>query len=308
MLTLSDLVAPLAIDDFFAHHWPMQAFWDQSSAKRAAIFQDIPELQSAETALSLPGRFGIFTGKGRVETTSDPTEALAAFRRGKTCFLHGENIAALSRVRDSLTGELGLSSDAIRTEIFCSPAESGAQMHCDYDVNFAVLVRGRKLWRIAPNTHVDNPVAQSFAALGEDAGGLTARLANRLPLPTQMPDDAASLTLTDGGMVFVPRGWWHETRTEAECMQVNFAVKSPMWLTVVTKALRNQLLEDPAWRGYALDIFAHGPRQDEAMEVLASLLADLHGRIGELVSDLAGPGAARRFLHDAGLHPADASD
>ncbi|WP_245599802.1 cupin-like domain-containing protein [Embleya scabrispora] len=40
-----------------------------------------------------------------------------------------------------------------------------------------------------------------------------------------MPKDAHIVDIAAGGLVFVPRGWWHETESRGECLQVNFVVK-----------------------------------------------------------------------------------
>lgn len=305
-LGLRELISPLSTDEFFARKWPHEACWDAHNPDRSRAIRDIPELSSVETVLSQPARFGIFLGGGEVAMTTDPKDALDAYASGKTCFVHGDHIPSLASIRDNIAQDLGLPADAMRCEVFCSPASSGAQMHSDYDINFALLIHGTKRWRIAPNEHISNPVAQSFASQGEDAGGLTARLATKLPLPDTMPDDARTIEVKDGGLIFVPRGWWHETETEGECLQVNFAVKGPMLLTVITRAIRQLLLDDARWRDYALDLFATDHRKPAAEGRIVGLLADLIHRL-QAIEDLPEASAAQRLITLAGLVPAERS-
>ncbi len=66
---------------------------------------------------------------------------------------------------------------------------------------------------------------QCFPAPYEKPDSIGTRLADQRPFPTSMPKDAHIVDIAAGGLVFVPRGWWHETESRGECLQVNFVVK-----------------------------------------------------------------------------------
>ncbi|SCF59670.1 Cupin superfamily protein, partial [Streptomyces sp. LamerLS-31b] len=162
---------------------------------------------------------------------------------------------------------------------------------------------GSKRWRLAPNQHIRNQVGQCFPDGHEKHGGLGLRLADRTPFPAVMPEDAQVIDVMSGGLVFVPRGWWHETESRGECLQVNFVVKRAMWLTVLSQALRNLLLENADWRAYALDVFATDGRQEKALGALASLLPALRADLDEVLGGDPRQ-ASQRILELSGLMPA----
>jgi ribosomal protein L16 Arg81 hydroxylase len=108
--------------------------------------------------------------------------------------------------------------------------------------------------------------------------------------------------MVTGGLLFVPRGWWHETESSGPSLQVNFVLNRPMWLDVATRALLRRLRRDPDWREYAFDVFGPAERREAALAKFAGLLAGL-GR--ELESDDYASLAAE-LVEDAGFRPAAA--
>lgn len=302
MIDLPAVLGPVAVSDFLADHWPDRLFHDETSPARAAVLASVPALSDPRAALAVEGRFGIFLGDGTVATTSSSEVALRHFDAGRTCFLHGDHVPELAALRDSVAHDLGLPHDAMRIEVFCSPGASGAPMHSDYDINMAVLVQGRKRWRVAPNEHVTNPVAQTIT--GSAPPDLALRLARRHPLPDRMPDDALTLDVGPGGMILLPRGWWHETETfEGECLQVNFAVKGPMQMTVVLRAVRELVLDRPEWRDYLVDAYLGAERAEHAAARLGALLPELVASLGELTIGRTDAEVGRELMRLAGIRP-----
>ncbi|MFE1383477.1 cupin-like domain-containing protein [Streptomyces sp. NPDC058740] len=303
MFNLADLVTPLATTEFFSGPWPEQAWWRNSSPTQAAVFEDIPELAHAHNVLTSAGSVRVFFGNGDVQTVPSGKTAISHYEAGRTCFIRSDYIPQLAAYTDQITADLGLPQGSMHTEIFCSKGDSGATMHSDYDVNFALLVRGNKRWRLAPNHHIRNQVGQCFPEGFEEPDSISRRLADRLPFPSSMPKDAEEIEVTAGGLVFVPRGWWHETESRGDCLQVNFVVKRSMWLTVLTRAIRNVLLEQPDWRAYALDVFATDGRQEKALDILAGLLPGFRDELDKILSSDPRE-AARLVLELSGLKPA----
>ncbi|MFE5327302.1 cupin-like domain-containing protein [Embleya sp. NPDC056575] len=303
MFGLADLVAPLGVSEFLTGPWPEECVWHESSATRAALLRNIPELGSAAAVLSSADSVGVFVGGGNLRTVPAGEAAIRLYEQGRTCFVRGDHIPRLATYAQRITLELGLPQGSMHPEVFCSKGDSGAPMHSDYDVNFTVLVRGNKKWRLAPNRHIRNQVNQCFPAPYEKPDSIGTRLADQRPFPTSMPEDAHVVDIAAGGLVFVPRGWWHETESRGECLQVNFVVKRFMWLTIVSRAIRNMLLERPEWRAYAVDIFATDGRQDAALDTLAELLPELWN---ELDTTFGGDPrrAAGHVIEMSGLKPA----
>lgn len=197
--------------------------------------------------------------------------------------LHGEGLALifngverfLPPVGGWLEGlrvELGLPRNCDpRSIVYVSPAGSGNSPHFDANANFVVQVRGKKRWRIAPNPDVLHPTdrwAMNQDALSEELAGYV-----KGPLPTQMPEGALTFDLVAGSVLFVPRGYWHETESDEDTLALNFTFGQPAWADLVLTALRRRLLEEPQWR--ALANGSDAPR-------VAQLLARLQAKTAEL--------------------------
>ena len=304
---LDGILGQQGVERFFAENWPSRPAWETDSLERSERFREVALLKDADSLMSHGGRFGVFMPDGRVLITEDPAVVRAEYASGNTFFVHGDHIPQLAAVRDRITSDLGLPGDAMRCEVFCSPNPSGAPMHSDYDINFAVLVHGTKTWRIAPNIHVDNPVSQIFVN-SEMENRLAGRLARKTPLPKVMPADASEITFGSGGFLFLPRGWWHETRSSDECVQVNFAVKSPMVMTVFARAIRELVVTDPEWREYALDVFADGDRGTLALERIGRKLPELLSSLASLADGRAMSVVGKALLDLAGVKPVSTSE
>ncbi|MYQ96959.1 hypothetical protein GTY20_40070 [Streptomyces sp. SID4946] len=92
--------------------------------------------------LSSVNSVGVFVGDGAVRMVQGGDEAIRHYEEGRTCFIRSDHIPRLAECTTQITADLGLHKGAMHTEIFCSKGKSGATMHSDYDINFALLVRG----------------------------------------------------------------------------------------------------------------------------------------------------------------------
>jgi hypothetical protein len=300
---LAELVAPLTPEEFLAQHWPAEAWCAPEDAARAErVVAAAPELESAQAVLAGARPVTVFKPDGSTAAVPDGRAAWPLYMLGLTCYVSARHIPGLEPIVDGLTADLGLPAGSMECEVFCSDGRSGARMHSDFDLNFALLLRGHKRWRVAPNRHVRNQTGVCVPSTREQPAPFQLEIADATPFPAEMPDDARTLEVGPGGVVFLPRGWWHETEAEGECLQVNFVVKRPLWLRVMTGALGEQLMRDPGWRGFALDLFGPPERRDRAIAELAGLLPDLRRALDEL---LAGEPeeAARRIVERSGLRP-----
>lgn len=280
MIDLATLVAPITEDRFLAEHWPGRIYWSQEGVERRLdALAEIAELASAEAALAKARRVVVFRPDGKTAQVPDGAAAMPLYRLGLTCYFGTRHIAALRESTRALAADLGLPAAAVRCEIFCSSGESGVTMHSDFDVNFALLVRGHKRWRVAENHNIRNQTAVCRPGNEEPPDPAQLELADHLPFPDRMPDDAHELEFRDGGLLFMPRGMWHETRAQGDCLQVNFIVNWPQWTTVLTRALETRLTGDPQWRDYAYDVAAGDGRRSAAVQRFASLLAGLREQL-----------------------------
>ncbi|MFL5866373.1 MAG: cupin-like domain-containing protein [Thermoleophilaceae bacterium] len=307
MIDLATLVSPLSVEDFFEQHWPDKPYSSSSDEKRLERLREITELDSAEAALSKARAIKVFRPDGEMAIVPDGRAALPLYKLGLTCYLGSKHIPALRQSREQLAADLGLPAGSVDCEVFCSSGDSGAWMHSDYDVNFALLLSGTKRWRLAPNEHIRNQTTMCVPSTRKAPDQLQLELADVQPFPERMPDDALEIDVEAGGLVFMPRGWWHETEASGDCLQVNFVVQGPMWQAVLTRALKDRLVRDPDWRAYAFDLYGPPERRDAALDEFARLLAGLRGQLEDLISAEDHRALAERLVEDSGYLPAKAA-
>lgn len=273
-LSLADLVAPLEPGEFLRSYWPHRLFTSNDEPGRRLALATLPELSSGRALLArYPKAVSLLHPGGRRSRARNGAEAVEWYESGHTCYLRNvsRHVPALAELEVQLAGELGVPSDALTCEVFCSDGTSGVAMHSDYDVNFSILLAGRKRWRLAPNRHIRNQTSVCLpGATQRDPRQL--ELADEVPFPDTMPDSAVVVDVQPGGLVFMPRGWWHETAAEGECLQVNVVMKGPHWAAVLARALSEALLEDPAWREYAYGVCGGPEDRRRANDALAALL------------------------------------
>lgn len=159
-----------------------------------------------------------------------------------------------------------------RCLVYVSPKGSGNSPHFDANANVVVQLRGKKRWRLAPNTHVLLPTdrwAMNQDDLSDELDGYATR-----PLPTAMPADAESFDLVPGSVLFVPRGTWHSTESDGDSLALNFTFGQPTWADALLAALRPQMLKNPAWRALATGFSGDDSQALDAMLALLRLEAD----------------------------------
>lgn len=281
MVGFADILAPLDVSDFLQSHWPGRAFVRTAGSSDFDLATEIPELADAVRALEAFGHpVSLLRKNGPHASVPTGRDALPALRAGFTCYLRRVERAlpALPDLLGDACRWLGLPPGSMTSEIFCSSGESGVAMHSDFDVNFAFLLSGRKRWKLAKNTSIVNQTSMCFAGDRAQPDPVQLRYADH-PFPATMPADAIEVTVEGGGLVFVPRGWWHETYSSGDCLQLNLVIKGPYWANVLGGALKNHLLADPGWRGYAYGIAGEGTLREEAIETFAGLLAGLRSTL-----------------------------
>ena len=131
-------------------------------------------------------------------------------------------------------------------------------------MNFVLQLHGVKEWRLAPNEHVDRPMTRHTMGLPADP-----ELESYLdaPLPDELPDDARTVVLRPGSLLFVPRGVWHATTATSDALSLNFTYSAPTWIDLLMAALRSRLALASEWRETAFP--AAGERFDALLRELA---------------------------------------
>ena len=274
---LKKLIAPSPVDDFLRHYWPYKPIVIESNAERLNALLAIPELASVKALASrYRERVTILHPQGFAADVPDGATAIQFLRGGYTLYFRniGRYLDVCRNAASVIAKELGIPTDSFTCEVFASSGESGVAMHCDYDVNFSILLAGRKEWTFAPNESVVNQTNIILPA------GRTQPDQNQLryitkDLPAEMPESATHVVLDPGGLVFMPRGMWHTTKSHGECLSINFVMKGPHWARLLCASLENKLMENPSWREYAYGVDANDERHKQAIGQFSALLSDL---------------------------------
>ncbi len=126
-------------------------------------------------------------------------------------------------------------------------------MHYDHDLNFQILMRGTKRWRMQANAHIETPL-ESHHILTAPKDELYAHM---LPLPREF-SDPISLVMEPGSCLFFPAGCWHEVESVGPTFAVNIVIDPPRMHEIVAKALENVLAANSRYRGFALGMLGDG--------------------------------------------------
>ena len=279
---LSALLHPMSMDDFFSAYQSSQPFVIQHNADQIKPLLDLPFLSSLEALLQIwPSSIDVHLPDIRDEASSITTNAEEAnncFNQGMgLLFNEAQNLSPLLKEwLDIMRLEMGLSSMCYsRCLIYATPDGKGTAPHFDQNINFVLQIHGIKKWRMAPNQHVENPLTRHTMGLPADPEMMSYL---ESPLPLNMPADAKTYELKPGSLLFVPRGYWHETEAEGDALALNFTFTAPTWLDLFTAALRGRLALSPEWRKTA-DGLADRARFDQAElkfdQLLNQLLDDM---------------------------------
>lgn len=276
--TLAELVGHGRVEHFVATCWPHRPYWIHDRLLAAALASQ-PHLRSIRQILDpRHGPVSLLWPESDATSSTDPAVVWNAYQSGATCYVRAvdRRVPMLRAHLDELADALGVRRDTVVAEVFCSSTSSGVAMHSDYDVNFALLLSGTKRWLLAENQDlVEQPGV--CVARGPQPDPRVAELATAISFPDGMPSGSIQVDCRPGTMLFVPRGWWHETATPGPSLQVNLVLKGPTALEVVTTALGAVLGSDERARRFLYR--PAGPPGSEdyrrAVEDVARLLTGL---------------------------------
>jgi 50S ribosomal protein L16 3-hydroxylase len=288
---LSALIHPHTIEEFFASYELNEPFVVHDNTEHTKVISDLPFLESLEKLLtSWPSLIQAHLPDVRDESSSIDTntkDAQKLFNNGMgLLFNEAQTISPLLvEWLEEIKKNLGLSAMTYaRCLIYATPDGKGTAAHFDQNINFVYQVHGTKVWHMAPNTDLENPLTRHTMGTMPDPemmGYLEA------PLPTKMPANVETYELKPGSILFVPRGYWHSTEAEGDALALNFTFTAPTWLDLFTAALRSRLAMSPDWRETANGVsdpdFRHLAEKKFDL-LLGSLVEDLpHWRAGDIL-------------------------
>lgn len=283
-----DLFHDRPATDFAAKCWP-----DIFTVAHGPLAR-IPELIALDPIHSVDDLLAVWPGSLRLGDRFggreiDPDSARTLYRQGcHLAFSDAEQVfPVLRRMLERLRLDLRLPLNCFgRCPIYASPDGVGEALHFDQNANFIVQISGEKTWRVAPNRQLRWPTDRYTTAQPLPSAEL--RRYGPATLPLELPPDAQTVTMKPGSVMFLPRGYWHQTAAVGHSLSLNFTFDQPTWADVMGPAVRRSLLEHEAWRALAsgaahLDAVAAA----QATRTLSALIATLSGPLARTRAEAA---------------------
>jgi 50S ribosomal protein L16 3-hydroxylase len=256
---LSDLLLPITTTDFFKSYWPENPLFIPATAGKLEKIFSLPELQTLEALIrSRSQKVRACLPDFDDEYSSiqlEPKDALKAFNNSMTLVfdqMQNQN-DIISGMLDELTVELGLMIGPsqsnlcqARAMVYATPEWCGTRLHFDANANFIIQISGSKKWTLAKNNSVNYPTERFTSGSPEMPQALEKQCHDQLL--DSAPDDAVEYMMQPGCVLFVPRGYWHETTTDENSLSLNFTFSQPTWADIFSKSIHALLLNDSEWR------------------------------------------------------------
>jgi 50S ribosomal protein L16 3-hydroxylase len=251
---LAPLINPHTISEFMNsyYHQKTPFLLQQTKTQLTNTLTKLPFLSSLENLLlNWSSTVQVHLPDQRDESSSiesNPQDAIKLFQNGMgLLFNDAQRISPeLQLWLQQIQNDLGLSQlTKGRCLIYATPNGKGTSAHFDQNINFILQIHGTKVWKLAPNHHVTNPMSRHSMGTSTDPEMLNYLTS---PLPTTFADDAYEVTLNPGSLLFVPRGYWHATQAEGDALALNFTYTSPTWIDLFTAALQSRLGLEDQWR------------------------------------------------------------
>jgi 50S ribosomal protein L16 3-hydroxylase len=265
--------------DFLEANWPEKPRVFHHQEYLAPELWHLPDLQSLEQAVAIAAPGTIFANlPDRDEEYNQIQLGNAAdVRKAFDCKMGISMEPEMGKLTElvfwlrSIQRDLGLAQQTYgRCNIYAIPDGGRTACHYDQNINFVCQITGEKVWDLAPNTHVVNPVMRHTA--GTPADRSTAALSKK-KLPHKMPDAGRiRVALKPGSVLFVPRGYWHQTVSKGESISLNFTYDQVSWAQVFSTAICERLMKDEKWRSVAFGIRGEGALRERAEAEFEALL------------------------------------
>jgi ribosomal protein L16 Arg81 hydroxylase len=246
-LDLDALLAPVSSEKFFSDYWERAPLYvgraDETLYESLVAADDLERLVAAALCASADSveLLGDTAG-GAVTAAADAAALGAAYGRGASFRVMGlERFWPQARdLTRRLEQRLGC---PVAANLYATPAGAqGAPRHYDNHDVLVLQLRGRKRWRIhAPVVRLPLGYVPPLAFEGRDAELKYARGGPKKGR-AQVSDEEAGepaheWTLAAGDLLYLPRGYVHEARTQGEAsFHLTLGLHVVTWLDLLTVA------------------------------------------------------------------------
>ena len=183
----------------------------------------------------------------------------------------------------ALEGELGV-PECTSLAAFANASGSGLSWHHDRFDQLFFQLRGKKRFRYAPNTYVENPDVQ-FSPIAHAPPEFGRAYRHGFPPHSDdfLKDEQEPLVLEPGSAFFMPAGTWHTTAEQTEeSLSMVAVVRAPSRLDLLLNLLDYYAGQAPEWRARAYDGWASADSARTEHAELLRLSAELGARLTKL--------------------------
>lgn len=252
---LSTLLDPISEEEFFAKYHGKQHFFAAGTPQR------LEALRESFGGFGVPALLALRIGKviaadqtcGNKDPAlliDDDREALERFERGFTLTFNLDprhpKVAPWFR---AFTGPLAPKQNKSVITVFCTPPGRGTPQHFDrYDV-FAVPLSGAKRWRFGKEAAVTAPLHEHKVG-----NAISGELKTYWSPVQDAPAELHEATMTPGSVLYLPRGYVHETIAGDEpAIGLSFVIDVLSSFELINTAMRVMMLRDEHLRARATE-------------------------------------------------------
>lgn len=258
MSILDTIFRSMSPGEFKSAYFPDRLAVEHCQLSDFAQLAEDPRLLDVDTLISCSSGssvicYGDDNGKRTMKEFAQ-TDAMQAYQDGWTCSIRAphEAIPVVDEWRLALEAELNC---PVMCEAIASPKGEAVPKHYDGVELINIQLKGEKQWTIAENDSVQFPYISFFPGLERNPRdgangdqfihdtGIAEQLSN------EMPDFGTdTVTMLPGSALFLPRGYWHQTRCFSPSVSLVFVIKSLTSMDIALEALRHQLFRRPSLR------------------------------------------------------------
>lgn len=192
---------------------------------------------------------------------------------------------------DALCRELRISAPQTFAEIVLSPGGKALPKHFDSVEVLIVQLRGEKRWLVAPNEQVAYPPIGYIPGFGSDLRDTMMARADipdysKLGFTTEMPADSRVIDMRPGSVLFLPRGWWHQTEVDAPSTSLSVVLSMKTMAELLGDVVKRTTRRLDHWRRPA-----HLARRKDVRSTqvsLAKMLRELDAQLEQALDSVVG--------------------
>lgn len=252
---LAALIDPMSTSDFMEHYWARQWKVFRGPLSRLRLIGDTPELATLDGLLRAPHKkircwFPNRRGSlGQIRAT--PSQARQMYNGTvNTVVIDGLRHPAVVAWLEAIARDLGTAQPSVGANVYASPPGAGSHFHFDHQDNFLLQVAGKKEWLVA---EADVPyTTRSYFGEKTVSDEMRAIAGDKLPL--HAPKRPKKVVLSPGDVLFLPKGTWHSSNTKEDSIGFTLTFPSLNWAEIFRRKLREELLQNPAFREAAVGL------------------------------------------------------